>query len=212
MNGDTAASSTTGSASCTTTATPDSPVGTYPITCTEGTLSSTTYTFSDFIPGTLTITDGTPPELQTHFDYILKDTVISALDSVDEQPSVTHTGNTITLTDSSGNTTTINLTKYKESPTKLKLTYNSITRNGTTTPVPNTTIEYEWSLTSTNTLKDLDSKVKIHGEEKYTFSYNKQKHETKIKVKTGNAHTTTTKDAFVSPVVVTEGGSMLVRY
>ena len=212
VNGDTQVSATTGQPLCTTTATSTSPVGTYPITCTEGTLTSATYTFSDFIAGTLTISDGTPPELQTRFDQTLKDTVISALDSVDEQPTITYTGNTITLTDSANNVTSINLTKYKESATKLKLTYNSITRNGVTTQVPNTTIEYDWSLTSSGMLKDLDSKVKIHGTEKYTFMYNKSKDETKIKVKTGNSHTTTTRDGFVSPVVVTSGGGVEVTY
>lgn len=71
---------------------------------------------------------------------------------------------------------------------------------------------YDWSLTSSGMLKDLDSKVKIQGVEKYTFQYNKGKHETKIKVKTGNSHTTTTREGFVSPVVVTEGGGVEVRY
>ncbi len=212
MNSDTAASSTTGSASCTTTATTTSPVGIYPITCTEGSLASATYTFSDFVPATLTITDGTPPELQTVFSMTLKDVVLSAVDSVDEQPTFAHTGNTITLTDAAGNITTINLTKYKESATKLKLTFNSITRNGVTTSVPNTTIMYDWSLSANNQLKDLDSRVTIHGVERYIFNYKRLKDETKIKVKTGNSHTTTTRDGFVSPTVTTEGGGVLVTY
>jgi len=45
----------TGTPDCTTTATADSPVGTYPITCAVGTLSSETYNFTSFVPGTLTI-------------------------------------------------------------------------------------------------------------------------------------------------------------
>ncbi|HET9183279.1 MAG TPA: MBG domain-containing protein, partial [Candidatus Angelobacter sp.] len=44
-----------GTANCTTTATLTSPVGTYPITCTQGTLSATNYDFV-FVPGTLTVT------------------------------------------------------------------------------------------------------------------------------------------------------------
>ncbi|MFL6314857.1 MAG: MBG domain-containing protein [Terriglobales bacterium] len=43
-----------GAADCTTTATQASPVGTYPITCTVGTLSAQNYVFA-FVPGTLTI-------------------------------------------------------------------------------------------------------------------------------------------------------------
>ena len=53
VNGDTS-SVVTGSASCTTTVQPWSPAGTYPITCTQGTLSAANYTFT-FAPGTLTV-------------------------------------------------------------------------------------------------------------------------------------------------------------
>ncbi len=45
----------TGSPLCTTTATPASPVGTYPITCTAGTLAAANYTFASFVGGTLTV-------------------------------------------------------------------------------------------------------------------------------------------------------------
>ncbi|HWG48387.1 MAG TPA: MBG domain-containing protein, partial [Candidatus Acidoferrales bacterium] len=43
-----------GTADCSTTATVTSPVGTYPITCTQGTLSATNYDFK-FVDGTLTV-------------------------------------------------------------------------------------------------------------------------------------------------------------
>src|SRR6185295_2856552 len=49
-NGDTAAA-LSGAPACTTTATKTSAVGTYPITCTKGTLASNTYAFT-FTPGT----------------------------------------------------------------------------------------------------------------------------------------------------------------
>jgi len=57
VNGDTATTATTGAAACSTTATSTSPVGTYPITCTIGTLSATDYSFpaGNFKAGTLTI-------------------------------------------------------------------------------------------------------------------------------------------------------------
>jgi hypothetical protein len=45
-----------GTANCSTTATPSSPVGSYPISCTAGNLSSTKYSFSSFPAGTLIIT------------------------------------------------------------------------------------------------------------------------------------------------------------
>jgi hypothetical protein len=58
VNGQTLATSgVTGSPVCTSTATLLSPAGTYPITCSIGTLVSATYTFV-FVPGTLTIVRG----------------------------------------------------------------------------------------------------------------------------------------------------------
>lgn len=60
-NGETLATSwVTGSPSCTTTATASSPAGTYSITCTQGTLAATNYTFA-FVAGTLTVTSASPP-------------------------------------------------------------------------------------------------------------------------------------------------------
>src|SRR5262249_88696 len=49
-------SGVTGSASCATPAMPFSPAGTYPITCTVGTLNAANYSFGPFVPGTLTVT------------------------------------------------------------------------------------------------------------------------------------------------------------
>ncbi len=51
-----ATSDVTGSASCTTPANGTSAPGTYPITCTVGSLASANYSFSTFVPGTLTVT------------------------------------------------------------------------------------------------------------------------------------------------------------
>ncbi len=56
VNGQTLATSgVTGQALCTTTATTTSPGGTYPITCSLGTLAASNYTFN-FVAGTLTVT------------------------------------------------------------------------------------------------------------------------------------------------------------
>lgn len=60
VNGETQASvGVTGSAACTTTATTSSPAGTYPITCTAGTLAAANYSFT-FVAGTLTVTASSP--------------------------------------------------------------------------------------------------------------------------------------------------------
>lgn len=54
QNSDTASTSVTGAPSCSTTATQNSPIGTYSIVCTIGTLASVKYDFT-FAPGTLAI-------------------------------------------------------------------------------------------------------------------------------------------------------------
>jgi hypothetical protein len=56
VNGQTLSTSgVTGSAACSTTATASSPSGSYPITCTQGTLSASNYNFTTFNPGTLAV-------------------------------------------------------------------------------------------------------------------------------------------------------------
>jgi hypothetical protein len=59
VNGDTQATATTGAPSCTTTATAASIPGAYPITCTAGTLTAASYSFT-FVNGTLTVTKAKP--------------------------------------------------------------------------------------------------------------------------------------------------------
>jgi len=57
VNGETLATSgVSGAPSCTTTATPQSPAGAYPISCAVGTLASANYTFT-MAPGTLTVSN-----------------------------------------------------------------------------------------------------------------------------------------------------------
>jgi hypothetical protein len=63
VNGDTQASAVTGAATCTTTATSSSAAGTYPITCTVGTLAAANYTFVVGPAGTLTVNPNKPTTL-----------------------------------------------------------------------------------------------------------------------------------------------------
>jgi len=62
VNGDTASDAFTGAPAFSTTATAGSPVGTYPITVSRGTLDSWGYYNFTFVPGTLTVL--TPPKAQ----------------------------------------------------------------------------------------------------------------------------------------------------
>lgn len=61
VNGDTS-TVVSGAPAFTTTATPSSPVGTYPITPSLGSLMAANYTFANFVPGTLTVTSGGPAQ------------------------------------------------------------------------------------------------------------------------------------------------------
>jgi hypothetical protein len=69
VNGDTAATAVTGSASLTTAATPASPVGAYPITAALGTLSAANYNFR-FLGGTLTVRPAVLTVTATSFSKI----------------------------------------------------------------------------------------------------------------------------------------------
>lgn len=61
VNNDTTTSNDiTGGASCSTSATSASPVGTYPITCTQGSLASSNYYFANFVSGTVTVSPPPP--------------------------------------------------------------------------------------------------------------------------------------------------------
>jgi sugar lactone lactonase YvrE len=79
VNGDTAATAATGTASLTTTATASSAVGSYTITAAVGTLAATNYSFS-FVNGTLTVTPlgivATPAFTPTAGTYSSAQTVI----------------------------------------------------------------------------------------------------------------------------------------
>jgi MBG domain (YGX type)/Bacterial Ig-like domain (group 3) len=81
-NGQTLATSgVTGSPACTTTATASSPAGSYPITCTKGTLAAVNYGFTFVAGGTLTVTAASPattcttkhPDRSAHCESLLAD-------------------------------------------------------------------------------------------------------------------------------------------
>ena len=92
----------------------------------------------------ITVYDTTSPELQITFGYKHQRRRFSAQDLSDPHPTIFTTSTSTTLSDNSDNTTIIPFTKYKEKPTRLKLSYNTIVRNGVATTVPNTHILYDW--------------------------------------------------------------------
>jgi hypothetical protein len=161
--------------------------------------------------GQTTVYDTTPPNLKLTFNPSTKDVTFGAIDNLDPNPTLTTGTSTISLTDNQDNTSTINFTKLKDSPTKLILKYNSISRNGVSTTTPSTHIIYDWKLDNQQNLKDLDTKVFIKGIERNTFSYKKQTNQTTIKTKdmtTGNI-VTTIKTGFVPVTIITSKINLL---
>ena len=106
----------------------------------------------------------------------------------------------------------LNFAKYKEKPTKLKFSFNTITRNGIPTVFANTHVKYDWKLDKNNNLKDLDTKVTIKGEVRYIFNYRRVNNATIIRERTSAGIATTTKPGFVAVTVRTEGDSVKVNY
>jgi pimeloyl-ACP methyl ester carboxylesterase len=162
-------------------------------------------------PDGITVYDVTPPELQVTFDLNTKDVIFSAQDLIDPHPTITKTNTSIMLADNAGNTTIIPFNKLRELPTRTRLTYNKITRNGVMTTIPNTNIVYDWK-EKNGVLKDLDTKVTVKGIERYVFNYKKANNVTIIKEKTSSGIVTTTRSGFMAVTVKTEGDGVKVDY
>ncbi len=165
----------------------------------------------DAQPDGVAVYDTLPPELNIAFSKNKKDVVFSAEDLLDENPNITISNNYINLSDNFGNTTNIPFNRFTELPTRLRLSYNKIIRNGVTTNVPNTHIIYEWK-EKNRKLTDLDTRVFIKGEERYVFEYIKSKNVTIIGEKMGNKMKWKTKKGFVEVSLITNGTSLEVHY
>jgi pimeloyl-ACP methyl ester carboxylesterase len=157
------------------------------------------------------IYDTTPPELNITFDIASKDVLLSGKDNLDTNPKVSLSTTSINIMDSQNNTTEIPFIKFKERPTRLKLSYNKIIRNGVITDVNNTHILYDWQ-EKKGELTDLDTKVVIRGQEKYIFSYKKSTNITTIKEKVGSKIATSIKEGFVSVTIETNNDLLKVNY
>ncbi len=164
----------------------------------------------DATPDGVTVYDTTAPEISITFNQVTKEVGYSAID--DLPTTFTHSNISITAKDTQNNTSILNFTKFKEKPTRLKFSFNTIKRNEVNTAFPNTNVLYDWQLDKNNNLTDLDTKVMIKGVEKYIFNYKKKENITIIKTKVGNTTTTTTKQGFVSVTIKTEKDEVKVNY
>ncbi len=163
----------------------------------------------DATPEGITVYDTTPPEISMSFNFNINEVEFKGLD--ENIVSKKHSNTSTVATDDQGNTSTLYYTRYKEKPTRLKLTFNTITRNGVNTVFPNTNVTYDWD-TKDGDLIDLDTRVFIKGVEKYVFNYKKKQNVTVIKVKKGNTVTTTTRTGFVGVTISTYGDEVKVNY
>jgi pimeloyl-ACP methyl ester carboxylesterase len=151
------------------------------------------------VSGAVVIYDTSAPEISVTFSTTSRDVIFSGLD--DSPVTTTQTSTSTIVTDSQGNTSVLKFTKYKEKNTKLKFAFNSITRNGVVTQLPNISVEYDWSVKN-DMLTDLDTKVIIKGIERYKFEYKKTTNTTVITDKTGKSEKKVSKKGFV-PVSIT---------
>ncbi len=160
-------------------------------------------------PDGVTVYDVTPPEISISFSASTREVIFSGIDT--SSVTTTHSSTSTIVVDAQGNTSTLSYLKYKEKPNKLKLSFNTMVRNGATTTFPNTHVQYEWN-EKNGALAGLDTKVTIKGLEKYTFNYNKSTNTTTIKEKTMSGIVTTTMVGLVVVAVSTEWSGIRVDY
>ncbi|MEQ1561369.1 MAG: hypothetical protein ABL899_01445 [Nitrospira sp.] len=154
--------------------------------------------------------DQTPPEFSASFSTSTKSVVLSAIDMSPTKVVRMNASDTATsATDSQSNISILRYTKYKDSPTKSRFVFNSIIRNGITSNLIPTTVQYIWT-ESAGLVSDLTTTVFINNVEKYVFSFSKSTNTTVIKDNTVN--TVTTRQGFVTPLVKTEGNEVRVNY
>jgi sugar lactone lactonase YvrE len=129
VNNDNAATAFSGAPTLSTTATTTSPVGTYPITVTQGTLTSTNYTFV-FVPGTLTV-------LAPYFTITVAPTALSIASG---QIGTT----TVTITPTVGYAGTVNLA-CGPVPADVVCTFNA-----TSVPVSGSPVSLQLTISTNN--------------------------------------------------------------
>ncbi len=162
-------------------------------------------------PEGITIYDTTAPEISMTFNQASRQVEYGV---VDESPTtITHTESAITAMDEQGNTSILDLIKYVEKPTRTRIKFNTITRNGAQSIFPDTNIIYDWQ-EKNDELTDLDTIVTIKGEERYRFNYKKKANETVVRYreKGDKKATITTLPGFVSVTITTDGDELKITY
>lgn len=135
--------------------------------------------------GKETVFDVIPPEARMSFSTTTKSLLVEGID--ESETTIHTTATSTTITDQTGNITSIIFKKLKQEKHELKLEFSSIVYNNTPTTSPKTTLQYEWSTDKQGNLKELEQKATV-GTLKVEAHYDAKKNTTIIKKKLKEKH------------------------
>lgn len=164
--------------------------------------------------------DVTPPESRVSFNQNTNQLLIEGLDEAGR--TIVHTTATSTIiTDESSNTVGFIFSKFNQENHELKLEIQSLAYNGvSTSTIPETTLQYEWSTDKIGNIRELEQKVTV-GSLKINGHYDAKKNVTTIKKKLNevdnNEHyekeeAQETLPGFISIGIKTEKGIITISY
>lgn len=131
------------------------------------------------IIGKEVVFDTTPPEAHISFSTTTQQLLIEGFDEAGGTTIQTTSTSTI-ITDESSNTLEISFNKLGQEKHELKLEIQALSYNGiSTSTIPKTTVQYEWSTDNVGGIKELEQKVGI-GSLKIEAHYDAKKNITKI--------------------------------
>ena len=132
--------------------------------------------------GEAVVFDITPPEATLTFDPISQKIKIVGTDNL-STTTISITATSSVITDEASNTLQIVFKKLKQEKKEIKLELQTLIYNGiSTSTIPKTTLQYEWSTDKTGRLKGFEEKATI-GSLTIEGYYDAKKNETRIKEK-----------------------------
>lgn len=150
-----------------------------------GTVTDFTLDFAPTAETTIEAADAISPEALVYFDPTTKKLTVHGSDNItDPAPMVHVSGNTHTITDAAGNSTTLSFKKLKQAGKEIKAEIKSI-QYGTSTPVvlSDTDMEIEYALTKQGGIKELEQELSVKNRFTVEAKYEGKKNVTTIKIK-----------------------------
>jgi hypothetical protein len=162
--------------------------------------------------------DITPPELVINFSTTTNKVVLSAVDIVDQNPSIFTTSTSTTIRDTSGNTTIVPFIKFTNHKEKgenkegeVEIAFNKIIRNGVATSTPTVKIKFEWEL-KRGKIDEFKQTINTKGVDRYTFDYKREKNVTIVSDKLNSSTNKLKKQGFVSALLTTGEFGLVISY